>query len=72
MANNTTSVTASNTGARVKRGFIKFLEYFALIFGSFVALLPIISSFMISFKTNAEYASTNAMTPPQNWLNFEN
>jgi multiple sugar transport system permease protein len=37
-----------------------------------VALLPIISSFMISFKTNAEYAATSAMTPPQNWLNFEN
>ena len=72
MANNTTSVTASNTSARVKRGVIKFLEYFALVFASFVALLPIVSSFMISFKTNAEYASTNAMTPPQNWLNFEN
>ena len=72
MANNTTSVTASNTSARVKRGVIKFLEYFALLFASFVALLPIISSFMISFKTNAEYASTNAMTPPSNWLNFEN
>ena len=72
MANNTTSVTASNTSARVKRGIIKFLEYFALIFASFVALLPIISSFMISFKTNAEYAATSAMTPPQNWLNFEN
>ena len=72
MANNTTSVTASNTSARVKRGVIKFLEYFALLFASFVALLPIISSFMISFKTNAEYAATSAMTPPQNWLNFEN
>ena len=72
MANNTTSVTASNTSARVKRGVIKFLEYFALVFASFVALLPIISSFMISFKTNAEYASTNAMTPPANWFNFEN
>ena len=72
MANNTTSVTASNTSARVKRGIIKFLEYFALLFASFVALLPIVSSFMISFKTNAEYAATSAMTPPQNWLNFEN
>ena len=72
MANNTTSVTASNTSARVKRGIIKFLEYFALIFASFVALLPIASSFMTSFKSAEEYAATNAMTPPANWLNFEN
>lgn len=72
MANNSTSVTSTNTNARIKRGIIKTLEYLALIFASFVALLPIISSFMISFKTDAEYASTSAMTPPQNWLNFSN
>ncbi len=72
MANNTASVIASNTGARVKRGVIRFLEYFALIFASFVALLPIASSFMTSFKSAEEYAATNAMTPPANWLNFEN
>lgn len=72
MANNSTSVTSTNTNARIKRGIIKMLEYLALIFASFVALLPIISSFMISFKTDAEYASTSAMTPPQNWLNFSN
>ena len=72
MANNTTSVTASNTSARVKRGIIKFLEYFALIFASFVALLPIVSSFTTSFKTADEYATTSAMDLPQNWLNFDN
>ena len=72
MANTNTSVTSTDTGARVKRGVVKFLEYLALVFASFVALLPIVSSFMTSFKTNAEYGSTNAMTPPQNWLNFEN
>lgn len=72
MANTNTSVTSSNTGARVKRGVIRFLEYFALVFASFVALLPIVSSFMTSFKSAEEYAATNAMTPPQNWLNFDN
>jgi multiple sugar transport system permease protein len=62
----------SNSAARTKRFFIRFLEYFALLLASFIALLPLISSFMISFKTAQEYGSTNAMTPPQNWLNFDN
>ncbi|MBQ6400303.1 MAG: carbohydrate ABC transporter permease [Clostridia bacterium] len=62
----------SNSAARTKRFLIKFLEYFALVLASFIALLPLISSFMISFKTADEYATTNAMTPPQNWLNFGN
>ena len=70
--NANTTVASSDTGARIKRGIIKALEYLALIFGSFVALLPIVSSFMTSFKSAEEYAATNAMTPPQNWLNFEN
>ena len=72
MMNANTSVASSDTGARIKRGIIKFLEYAALILGSFVALLPIVSSFMTSFKSGDEYAATNAMTPPQNWFNFEN
>ena len=72
MSNVTTSVMPSNSAARTKRTIIKTLEYAALILGCFVALLPIISSFMISFKTTEEYATTNAMTPPQNWLNFGN
>ena len=72
MMNANTSVASSDIGARIKRGIVKALEYAALIFGSFVALLPIVSSFMTSFKSAEEYASSNAMTPPQNWLNFSN
>ena len=72
MSNVTSSVMPSNSAARTKRFFIRFLEYFALLLASFIALLPLISSFMISFKTAQEYGSTNAMTPPQNWLNFDN
>ena len=55
-----------------KRFIIKALEYFALLLATFIALLPLVSSFMISFKTAEEYGSTNAMTLPQNWLNFGN
>ena len=72
MSNVTSSVVPTNSAARTKRFVIRFLEYFALILACFIALLPLVSSFMISFKTGDEYAATNAMTPPQNWLNFGN
>ncbi len=72
MSNLTQSVKMSNTGALARRYVIRTLEYLALLLACFIALLPLVSSFMISFKTADEYASTNAITPPQNWLNFGN
>ena len=48
------------------------IKYFSLVFFSFVALLPIVSCVITAFKTDAEYQSTNVMTLPESWLNFEN
>ena len=48
------------------------VKYFSLIFFSFVALLPIVSCVITAFKTEAEYQSTNVMTLPSSWLNFQN
>lgn len=48
------------------------VKYFSLIFFSFVAVVPIISCVITAFKTEAEYRSTNVMTLPQNWFNFNN
>ena len=72
MSNITTAVRDTNTNARIKRTLIKTLEYLALLLACFIALLPIVSSFTTSFKTAEEYATTNAMDLPQNWLNFGN
>ena len=66
------AVRETNTGARVKRTVIRTLEYLALLLACFIALLPIWSSFTTSFKSAEEYASTNAMALPRNWLNFGN
>ena len=68
----TTSVTSNNSSARARRIIIRALEYAALLLAAFIALLPIFSAFTVSFKTADEYAMTNAMTPPSNWLNFSN
>ena len=48
------------------------MEYLALLLACFIALLPVWSSFTTSFKTAEEYATTNAMALPRNWLNFGN
>ena len=72
MTNTGTAVTSSNNSARVRRGIIRTLEYLALLLAGFIALLPIVSAFIVSFKTADEYALTSAMTPPSNWLNFAN
>ena len=72
MSDTTMAVRNTNTGARARRTVIKSLEYAALLLACFIALLPVWSSFTTSFKTAEEYATTNAMTLPQNWLNFGN
>ena len=69
---NVTAVRDINRNAKMKRALIKGLEYFALLLACFIALLPIWSSFTTSFKSAEEYATTNAMTLPKNWLNFSN
>ena len=48
------------------------IKYFSLVFVSFVARLPIVSCVITAFKTDAEYQSTNVMTLPESWLNFQN
>ena len=49
-----------------------FFKYVSLVFFSFVAVIPIISCVITAFKTEEEYKTTNVMTLPQNWFNFDN
>lgn len=48
------------------------VKYTSLILGAIVAILPVIVCVITAFKTEEEYASTNVMTLPENWLNFSN
>lgn len=57
---------------KIKHYLWIFIEYFSLIFFSFVALLPVVSCVITAFKTETEYQTTNVMTLPQSWLNFDN
>lgn len=62
----------NNTLAIVKKVVLGILKYISLLFFSFVAVIPIFSCVVTAFKTDKEYASTNVMTMPASWLNFEN
>lgn len=57
---------------KTKQFLINVIKYSFLCFASFVALVPIVSCVVTAFKTNEEYATTNVMTLPENWLYFDN
>ncbi|MBD5507885.1 MAG: carbohydrate ABC transporter permease [Lachnospiraceae bacterium] len=60
------------TVEKIGKYVLTFLKYLSLVFFSFVAILPIISCVITAFKTEDEYRTTNVMTLPQSWLNFDN
>ncbi len=49
-----------------------FIKYSSLIIITFISVLPTVSTVITALKTKEEYASTNVMTPPGNWLNIIN
>ena len=57
---------------KIKHYLWIFIEYFSLIFFSFVALLPVVSCVITAFKAETEDQNTNVMTLPESWLNFDN
>lgn len=57
---------------KIKSIVLNVLKYFTLILGGFVSVLPIVVCVITAFKTPEEYASTNVMTLPENWLYFDN
>lgn len=58
--------------SKILRAVFTTAKYISLIFFSFCAVLPVVSCFITAFKTDAEYQTTNVMTMPQSWLNFDN
>ena len=57
---------------RIGRGLVTVIKYFSLLLATFLALLPLISCLLVSFKTDEEYQLTPVMQLPKNLLNFEN
>ena len=47
-------------------------KYASLTVAAVVALLPLVVSFMTSFKTRQEQLVSGPLSPPRNWLNLHN
>lgn len=61
-----------STGKKIEGILLTIIKYVLLCLGAFISLIPVIVCVTTAFKTNDEYAMTNVMTLPQNWLYFEN
>lgn len=57
---------------RMGRLLVTVIKYFSLLLATFLALLPLVSCLLVSFKTDEEYQLTPVMQLPENFLNFEN
>jgi multiple sugar transport system permease protein len=58
------------TGAK---GLIfSYVRHIPVLLWVVIVLFPLLMLLFASFKTNAEYANTLPITPPENFLNFEN
>lgn len=62
----------TNIAAKIKQMIWSIVKYVTLFLGGFVSVLPVVVCVITAFKTPEEYASTNVMTLPQNWLYFDN
>lgn len=60
------------SAAKGKKIAWAILKYATLIFGAFISVLPVVVCIITAFKTPEEYASTNVMTLPESWANFDN
>ncbi|WP_438802969.1 carbohydrate ABC transporter permease [Isoptericola croceus] len=48
------------------------VKYASILIACAVAIIPLVTVFMASFKTKEEFATTDPLTPPENWLNLDN
>ncbi len=61
-----------NSFKKVEKILFNFGKYFSLVFFSLFAVVPVVSCIFTAFKTAEEYQNTSVITPPKNWLNFDN
>lgn len=57
---------------KLKHWMLTFIKYFTLVFGAFVAIVPVLVCVTTAFKDEDEYMNTNVMTLPKNFAYFDN
>lgn len=59
-------------GKRLLKIIGTIIKYGLLLLASLIAILPMVTAFVTSFKSEEEYKKTNVMTLPESWTYFEN
>lgn len=54
------------------RNLARTAKYASLVLASVVVLIPLVVVLFASFKTRQEYSTSGPLTPPRDWLNFDN
>lgn len=62
----------NNAKENWKSAALRIVVYFSLILGVIITIAPLIVVLFGSFKSNNELLTTGAITPPVNWVNFDN
>lgn len=57
---------------KTKINFLRILKHVPVLIWCGIVITPLIMLLFISFKTTAEFANTLPITPPKNFLNFDN
>jgi multiple sugar transport system permease protein len=68
----TTAPGARLAGSRARTVSARTAKYTSLVIAALCTLLPLMTVLFASLKTKQEYGATGPLTPPENWLNFEN
>lgn len=66
------AIESLSPAERLGRAAVTAVKYFSLLLAAFIALLPLISCLLVSFKTDEEYQLTPVMQLPQNFLHLDN
>ena len=66
------AIESLSPAERLGRAAVTAVKYFSLLLAAFIALLPLISCLLVSFKTDEEYQLTPVMQLPENFLHLDN
>lgn len=66
------AIESLSPAERLGRAAVTAVKYFSLLLAAFIALLPLISCLLVSFKTDEEYQLNPVMQLPENFLHLDN
>ncbi|MDY4140207.1 MAG: carbohydrate ABC transporter permease [Eubacteriales bacterium] len=66
------AIESLSPAERLGHAAVTAVKYFSLLLAAFIALLPLISCLLVSFKADEKYQLTPVMQLPENFLHLDN